>query len=60
MFDDNASDGELLEYKTGNERDENRPPVPTLNDEVTIPLKYLTNFWRFHNLLLINCEIELD
>ena len=28
--------------------------------EVTIPLKYLCNFWRSFNLPLINFEIELD
>ena len=37
-----------------------RPPVPALNNEVTIPLKYLSTFWRFLNLPLINCEVELD
>ena len=34
--------------------------VPNLNAEVTIPLKYLSNFWRFLDLPLINCDIELD
>ena len=66
--DDNASDGKSLEYKIvgktpqrpGNERDANRPPVRTLNVEVTIPLKYLSNFWRSLDLPLINCEIEID
>ena len=37
-----------------------QPPVPTLNVEVTTPLKYLSNFWRSLDLLLINCEIGLD
>ena len=27
---------------------------------VVVPLKYLSNFWRSLNLLLINCETELD
>ena len=31
-----------------------------LNIEVSIPLKYLSNFWRFSDWTLINCEIELD
>ena len=31
-----------------------------LNAEVVVPLKYLSNFWRSLDLLLINCEIELD
>ena len=34
--------------------------MPTLNVEVTIPLKHLSNFWRLLDLPLINCEIELD
>ena len=56
---DNASDGKSFEYKTkivgktpqrsaqpGNKGDTNRTlqlPVPALNVEVTIPLKYLSN-----------------
>ena len=40
----------------GNEADANRSPVPTLNAEVTIPLKYLSNFWRYLDLPLTNCE----
>ena len=31
-----------------------------LNAEVAIPLKYLINFCRYLDLLLINCEIEID
>ena len=43
-----------------NKGDANRPPVTTLNVEVIIPFKYLTNFWRSLDFSLINCEIELD
>ena len=32
----------------------------TLNAEVVVQLKYLRNFWRFLDLPLFNCEIELD
>ena len=32
----------------------------TLNTEVVVPSKYLSNFWRFSDLPLINCQIELD
>ena len=32
----------------------------TLDTEVVVPLKNFSNFWRFLNLILINCEIELD
>ena len=31
-----------------------------LDGEVVVPLKCLSNFWRSYDLLLINCEIELD
>ena len=68
--DGNALDGKSFEYEAkivrnaperpGNEGDANPSPVPTLNVEVTIPLKYLDNFWRSLVLSLINCEIELD
>ena len=69
-INDNATDSKSFKYKTkivrktparpGNEGDANRPAVPTLNVEVTVPLKYLSNIWRFLDLPLINCEIELD
>ena len=60
--------GKSFKYKTkivgntperpGNEGDANRPPVPTLNVEVTIPLKYLSHFGGFLDLPLINWEIK--
>ena len=38
--------------------------IPTdnsrLNAEVVVPLKCLSKFWRSLDLLLINCEIELE
>ena len=44
----------------GNSRPQpNQPPIPPLNTEVVVPLKYLSNFWRSLDLSLINCEIEL-
>ena len=46
--------------RPGNEGDANRPPMPTLQVKVTIPLKYLIRFWRSFDLRLINCEIELE
>ena len=48
-----------FEYKTkfiGSTPNDN----DTLNIEVLLPLKYLSNFWRFFHLPLIDCEIELD
>ena len=32
----------------------------TLDTEVVVPLKYLSNFLRSPDLLLINCYMELD
>ena len=32
----------------------------TLNIDIVVPLKYLSNFWRFLDLPLITCETELD
>ena len=59
-FDDNASDGKSFKYKTkiigkisqrpqrpGNEGNSNRevqPPIPSLNTECVVLLKYLSNF----------------
>ena len=73
MFDninDNVSDGKPFKYKIKkvgktpgrprNKGDANRPAVPTLNVEVTIPVKYLNKVWRFLDIPLIKCEIELD
>ena len=30
------------------------------NVEIIVPLKYLTNFWRTLDMLLINCEVSLN
>ena len=73
--DDNASDGKSVKNKTQivgktperPEKSENpgdadrspQPAVPTLHVEVTIPPKYLGNCWRFLDLPIINCEIQL-
>ena len=31
----------------------------TKNVEIMVPLKYLSNFWRTFEMLLINCEVNL-
>ena len=48
------------EAQPGNERDADRSAKATPNVEFTIPLTYRSNFWRFLDLPLINCEIEFD
>ena len=48
-----------FEYKTkiiGSTPDNNS----RLDAEVAVPLKYLSNYWGFLHLFLINWEIELD
>ena len=32
----------------------------SLETELIVPLKYLSNFWRSLDLPLINCKLELD
>ena len=46
--------------RPGNEGGGNLPSVPTLNVEVTIPLRHLNNFWRSLDLPLINCKKGLN
>ena len=51
--------GKFFKYKTkiiGSTPDN----ASRLNAEVVVPLVYLSNFWRYLDLLLINCEIKLD
>ena len=36
------------------------PNNNVLDAEVVVPLKYVSNFWEFLDLPMINCEIELD
>ena len=66
----NALDGKSFRYKSkiagitparpGNEGDANWPAVPTLNVEVSIPLKYLSKLLKILTSSLINCGTELD
>ena len=48
-----------FEYKTKiieRTRDNNNK----LNAKFVVPLKYLCSYWRFFDLHLIDCELELD
>ena len=40
---------------TGKLGDNNR----TKDDEIVVPLKYLSNFWRTLDMPLIHCEVSL-
>ena len=59
-INDNVSGGKSFKYKTEIVGKLQIDQLLTLNVEVTIPLKYLSNVWRFLDLPLINFEIELD
>ena len=63
-INNNASNGKSFTYKTKivgktSERPAPQPIVPILNVEVTILLKYLSNFSKFLSLLSANCKIGL-
>ena len=46
----------LIIYKLTVQTDDNG----TKNIEAMVPLKYISNFWRTHEMLLNNCETTLD
>ena len=56
--DDNLEDSESFKSKikiTGKTpNDDNEKDV-----EIMVPLKYLSNFWRTLEMILINCEVNL-
>ena len=45
-----------FKFKTKIAEEEN---ADTMNVKIRVPLKYLSNFWRTVEILLINCEINL-
>ena len=52
VFNSNLSSLLLAAWQTENGR--------TKDVEIMVPLKYLDNFWRILEILLINCEISLQ
>ena len=55
---DNLADSESFRFKikiTGNSPADG----DTKDVEIIVPLKYLSNFWRTLDMLLINCEVSL-
>ena len=55
-FTDNSlTDSFHFKVKTTGQTGDDR----TKNDEIMVPVKYLYNFWRTLEMLLINCEINL-
>ena len=58
-INNNKKISKSLKYKAkiiGRTRADNN----TLDPEVVVQLKYLSNFWRFLDFSLNNCEIEVD
>ena len=57
----NATDSFNFKTKiTGQTADNNNGNIAgRVNVEIMVPLKYLSNFWRTHEMPLINCEVEL-
>ena len=49
--------GKSFEYKTKSIG--SKPSNNILDREVVVSLKYLGNFWRYADLPLIKCDIEL-
>ena len=56
---DSIADFETFKFKR---KTSGRTPAVgnTKNVEIVLPLKYLSNFWRTLEMLLINCEINLQ
>ena len=57
--DNNLADSESFKYKvkiTGKTPAEDN----TKDVEISVPLKYLSNFWRTLEMPLINCEVNLE
>ena len=50
----NATDSFNSKSKTGQTDDDG-----IINNEIMVPLKYLSNFWKTLEIPLINCEVEL-
>ena len=46
--------------KTARDHGYNRTKEGTKEIELAVPLKYLGNFWRDLDMLLINCEVSLS
>ena len=72
-INDDANENNDDDYRVNNEKTtsksfesktkvKQRTPINnnTLDTVVVVPLKYLSNFWRFLDLPLINSEIEFD
>ena len=56
--DDNITDCKSFKFKSSITDNSNNAGVPNVN--IVAPLKYLSNFRRTLEILLINCEVSLD
>ena len=55
---DNVTESESFKYKTKITR-KTRDAGNTKKDKISLPWKYLSNFWRFLEMPLFNCETNL-
>ena len=49
-----------FDYKTSITRKLEKSNAEKENNEIVMPLKYLSNFWRTLDIPLINCEVSLN
>ena len=54
--DDNMKDFESFKFKSSI----NTNNAGIADENIVVPLKYLSNFWRNLEMPLINCEVTLD
>ena len=56
----NVTDSFNFYVKTTDQTDDNsKKKKKKKNIEIMVPLKYLSNFWRTLEMLLVNCEIDI-
>ena len=56
--DDNITDSKSFKFKSSITDNTNNAGIA--NAKIVVPLKYLNNFWKPLEMLLINCEVTLD
>ena len=54
---DGTNDTDSFKFKSNTIGKSNNNGI--INVEIMVPLKYLSNFWRTREVLLIHCEVEL-
>ena len=60
IIDFSANSNNSNSFKFNQQITEQTENCDTKNVEITVPLKYLSNFWRTLEIPLINCEISFQ